>query len=117
MENGLYTSKLGVAAPRASETDPAKPLTGTNQIPARAPAAAAADSPAPDPPIGLNLQGSAIHQNLADRLRAAKVPGHAGFQETPAGAAPQTALFAMYTVQRHCSLTKMCMLGSLRRPS
>ena len=33
----------------------------------------------------LNPAGSAIHQNLADRLKAAKVPGQAGQQDAPAG--------------------------------
>lgn len=33
----------------------------------------------------LNPAGSAIHQNLADRLKAAKVPGQAGQHEAPAG--------------------------------
>lgn len=35
----------------------------------------------------VNPAGSAIHQNLADRLKAAKVPGQAGQQEAPAGVA------------------------------
>ena len=33
----------------------------------------------------LNPLGSAIHQNLADRLRAARVPGQVPIQEGPAG--------------------------------
>lgn len=35
----------------------------------------------------LNPAGSAIHQNLADTLKAAKVPGQANQQEAPAGMA------------------------------
>lgn len=33
----------------------------------------------------LNPAGSAIHQNLADRLKAARVPNQIGQQEAPAG--------------------------------
>ncbi len=88
MESGLYIPKAGGITPRSNQPDATKPQTS----PVRAPGAAAkgspeaaADSPAPASAVAISPVGAVIHKNLADRLKAAKVPGHAGSQDSPAG--------------------------------
>lgn len=90
MESDLYIPKGGSTTPRSDALAVIKPETGPAQTAAAAAKAvseAAGDSPAAALPESLNPLGSAIHQNLADRLKAAKVPGHAGNHNTPPGKA------------------------------
>ena len=90
MESGLYIPKGGSTTPRSDPQAVIKPKTSPAQTAAAAAKAVsevAGDSPAAAMPESLNPLGSAIHQNLADRLKAAKVPGHAGSHSTPPGKA------------------------------
>ena len=97
MECGLYIPRGNSLPAQAGTAEIAGPQQGSEQLrqgseqlihsaAARAADGAAGDSPAPASAAALNPMGSAIHQNLADRLRAAKVPGYAGSQDSPAGA-------------------------------
>ena len=84
MESGLYIPKTDGTTPGSSLMDVTK-QQNTPAIAPRGNAEAAGDSPAPALAGSLNPTGLAIHQSLADRLKAAKVPGYAGSQDSPAG--------------------------------
>ena len=88
MESGLYISKGGSTTPRSDAPAVIKLKSSPAQTAAAAAKAvseAAGDSPAAALPEPVNPLGSVIHQNLADRLKAAKVPGHAGSHNMPPG--------------------------------
>ena len=98
MESGLYIPRGSSLPAQAGPADGVGPQQGSEQLrqgaeqlihtaAARAADGAAGDSPAPASAAALNSMGSAIHQNLAERLRAAKVPGYAGSHDSPAGTA------------------------------
>lgn len=89
MESGLYIPKAVSPTLLSVHPDAAKPRTSptpTFAASAQAPPAAAEDTVDPALAASPNPLGSAIHQNLAERLKAAKVPGHAGTPDPPAGA-------------------------------
>ncbi|DBB12109.1 TPA: hypothetical protein ACH3X3_006220 [Trebouxia sp. C0006] len=126
MESDLYIPKGGSTTPRSDPPAVIKPKTSPAQTAAaaaRVASEAAGDSPAAALPNSLNPLGSAIHQNLADRLKAAKVPGHAGNHNTPpgagAGAADSVALKRKRSMQdsvqhlRRLASEKSTQLGHL----
>jgi len=106
MESGLYIPKGGSTTPRSDSPDAIKPKTSPAQTAAaaaRAVSEAAGDSPAAALPESLNPLGSAIHQNLTDRLKAAKVPGHAGSRNiTPGKSLPLISLHVVIRVKLFC---------------
>ena len=91
MESGLYIPRAVSPTLLSVHPDAAKPRSSPTQTPAAAaqgPPAAAEDTGDAALTASLTPLGntSAIHQNLAERLKAAKVPGHAGTPDPPAGA-------------------------------
>ncbi|DBA94296.1 hypothetical protein WJX77_005306 [Trebouxia sp. C0004] len=121
MESGLYIPKGGSTTPRSDPPHAIKPKTSPAQTAAAAAKAvsqAAGDSPAAALPEPQNPLGSAIHQNLADRLKAAKVPGHNGSHNI-LGAADSVALKRKRSMQdsvqhlRRLASEKSAQLGQL----